>query len=86
MPIVSKTRPTPTQFYVRVAYLQERFPRGFRQPPTGKHADGRDRQPLILERLLMGQDPSYKFERRTESKRGAEARNKGYRRRTFVRN
>jgi hypothetical protein len=86
MPIVTKTRPTPTQFYVRVAYLNERFPRGFRSPPTGKHADARDRKPLLLERLLMQQDPDYAFEKRTESKRGSEARNKGYRRRTLVRN
>lgn len=86
MPIVSKTRPTPSQFYVRVSYLQERFPRGFRQPPTGKRADARDRQPLLLERLLMQQDPDYRFEKRTESKRGAKARKEGLQRRSLCRN
>lgn len=72
---ITKNRPTPEQFYVRVAMIISRFGDrpGFRQPALGKHAGGRDPKPLLLESMLHKLDPvGAPLPRREYSKRGLE--------------
>jgi hypothetical protein len=74
---VSKDRPTPEKFYIRVAMMISRFGHlpGFRQPALGKHAGGRDPKPLLLESMLHRLDPAEApLPRREYSKRGLRKR------------
>lgn len=49
-------------------------PKGFREPATGKHADGRDRAPTLVERLSIIAYDEESFVPRLPSARGEEER------------
>lgn len=74
--IVNKKRPTPDQFYQRLTYMVARFGHlpGFRRPPLGKHAGGREPKPLILESQLARLGEADALPRRQRSARGERKR------------